>query len=59
MKDSKYACLKMKIEQLRNELNELIDSENLTSGVVQRRSRALDELILMYIQSKNQELKEP
>lgn len=59
MKDSKCICLKREIEQLRSELNELIGSENLTSSVVQCRSRELDELILMYIQSRDQELNEP
>jgi len=59
LKDSKCICLKREIEQLRSELNELIGSENLTSSVVQCRSRELDELILMYIQSRDQELNEP
>ncbi|HEX2947778.1 MAG TPA: aspartyl-phosphate phosphatase Spo0E family protein [Clostridia bacterium] len=61
MKNSRPANYKSNINQLRNELHHLIDSENLTSTIVQKRSRELDELILLYYKhTKNcQELNDP
>ena len=61
MKNSKSASYKSNINHLRNELHLLIESENLTSTIVQKRSRELDELILLYYKQtkKSHELKEP
>gem|GEM_PF-735403 len=61
MKNSKPASCSSKINHLRSELHLLIESENLTSTVVQKRSRELDELILLYYKQmkKCHELNEP
>ncbi len=61
MKSTTNGCYKKIINQLRNELHNLIESENLSSSIVQKRSQELDELILMYYRQikKDQELKEP
>ncbi|HEY8350565.1 MAG TPA: aspartyl-phosphate phosphatase Spo0E family protein [Clostridia bacterium] len=59
MKDSDRLYLKREIDLLRMELHELIESENLTSSIVQQRSRELDELILLYVRLKNHDLNDP
>ncbi|HOQ06667.1 MAG TPA: aspartyl-phosphate phosphatase Spo0E family protein [Clostridiales bacterium] len=59
MKDSSCLYLKNEIDLLRKELHELIESENLTSSIVQQRSRELDELILLYVRMKNHDLNVP
>jgi hypothetical protein len=59
LKDSKCACLKDEIDLLRKELHELIKSENLTSSIVQQRSKELDELILLYVRLKCHDLNDP
>lgn len=61
MKNNGSICSKRNINQLRNELHDLIESENLTSTIVQSRSRELDELILLYYRQANtsHELNEP
>lgn len=61
MKSKKHACNKNNIDQLRNELHQLIESEQLGSDIVQERSQELDTLILLYYrQTKEcQALKEP
>lgn len=54
-------CCKNHINKLRDELHNLIETENLNSSIVQKRSQELDDLILMYYRQikKDQELKEP
>lgn len=49
------------IDQLRNELHQLIEIEQISSGIVQERSRELDALILVYYKQKKEckALKEP
>jgi hypothetical protein len=50
------------INQMRNELHRLIESEdNLKSSIVQKKSRELDNLILMYYRrdSKLQKSNDP
>jgi hypothetical protein len=61
LKRAKNGCYKNSINQLRNELHDLIESENFTSKIVQKRSQELDHLILLYYrqEKKDQELKEP
>ncbi len=61
MKRVMNGCCKNSINQLRDELHSLIESENFTSKIVQKRSQELDDLILLYYRQneKNQELKEP
>jgi len=59
LKDSSCLYLKNEIDLLRKELHELIESENLTSSIVQQRSRELDELILLYVRMKNHDLNVP
>lgn len=59
LKDCYCSHLKKEIDLLRKELHELIESENLTSSIVQQRSRELDELILMYVRMKNHDLNDP
>lgn len=59
MRDSDCLYLKREIDLLRMELHELIESENLTSSIVQQRSRELDELILLYVRLKNYDLNDP
>jgi hypothetical protein len=57
---NKSPC-KDSIDQLRNELHQLIESEQLNSDAVQERSEELDALILLYYRQEKecQELKEP
>lgn len=43
-----HRCCKEDINELRNELHKLIESESYTSHVVQKRSRELDKLITLY-----------
>lgn len=61
MKKAMNSCYKKSIDQLRNELHNLIESENFTSKIVQRRSQELDHLILLYYhqEKEDQELNEP
>lgn len=61
MKKMIRVCCKNHIDKLRNELHNLIETENLNSSIVQKRSQELDDLILMYYRhiKKDQELKEP
>ncbi|NMA33980.1 MAG: aspartyl-phosphate phosphatase Spo0E family protein [Clostridiaceae bacterium] len=59
MKDNNCAYLKKEIDLLRKELHELIESENLSSSLVQQRSRELDELILLYVRLKSHALSDP
>ena len=59
MRDSDCLSLKREIDLLRMELHKLIESENLTSSIVQQRSRELDELILLYVRLKNYDLNDP
>lgn len=61
MKNKKCSYNKNDINELRKELHQLIESENLTSIHVQKRSQELDNLILLYYRQvkKNQELKAP
>lgn len=59
MKNTNCLYIKKEIDLLRKELHELIESENLTSSIVQQRSRELDELILMYVRMKNHDLNDP
>ncbi len=59
MRDSDCLYLKREIDLLRMELHKLIESENLTSSIVQQRSRELDELILLYVRLKNYDLNDP
>ena len=61
MKDKRHARYKNNIDQLRNELHQLIEFEQLSSDVVQERSQELDALILLYYNKMKeyQELKEP
>ena len=49
------------INRRREELHRLIESELINSNIVQRRSRELDKLIILYYKqrAKCQELKEP
>lgn len=60
MKKAMGRCCKNSINRLRDELHDLIESENLTSMIVQKRSRDLDNLIYAYYQQykENQDLKE-
>ncbi|MGE5613360.1 MAG: aspartyl-phosphate phosphatase Spo0E family protein [Bacillota bacterium] len=49
MKNEKYTGQRDYINQMRRELHHLIECEdNLTSTIVQKKSRELDNLILMY-----------
>jgi len=59
LRDSDCLYLKREIDLLRMELHKLIESENLTSSIVQQRSRELDELILLYVRLKNYDLNDP
>ncbi|HOA54419.1 MAG: aspartyl-phosphate phosphatase Spo0E family protein [Acetivibrionales bacterium] len=59
MKDNDCVCLKKEIDLLRKELHELIESEKLSSSIVQQRSKELDELILLYVRLKGQDLNDP
>lgn len=61
LKDKRHARYKNNIDQLRNELHQLIEFEQLSSDVVQERSQELDALILLYYNKMKeyQELKEP
>lgn len=55
-------CRRDYINQLRNELHHLIESEDdLTSSIVQEKSQELDSLILMYYGrgSMSQKSKDP
>ena len=60
MKKAVGMCCKNSINRLRDELHDLIESENLTSAIVQERSRDLDNLIYAYYQQikNNQDLNE-
>lgn len=61
MKRMMNGCYKNSINQLRNELHNLIESEKINSSIVQKRSQELDNLIMMYYRQikKDQELKDP
>ncbi len=61
MKNEKHVHCRKNIDQLRNELYQLIESEQLSSDIVQERSQELDALILLYYRKTKecQELKEP
>ncbi len=59
MKNTNCLYIKKEIDLLRKELHELIESEHLTSSIVQQRSRELDELILLYVRMKNHDLNDP
>lgn len=61
MKNKRPVSIDDNINQLRDELHQLIECEQLNSDIVQKRSKELDDLILLYYrQSKErQELKEP
>lgn len=48
MESKMRRCCKEDINELRNELHKLIESESYTSNVVQKRSRELDKLITLY-----------
>lgn len=61
MKNKRQVRYKNNIDQLRNELHQLIEFEQLSSDVVQERSKELDALILLYYNKikEGQELNEP
>ncbi len=59
MKDSKLSYQIKDINNLREELHRLLESENLTSINVLKRSRELDTLILLYYTKQDHELSEP
>lgn len=61
MKSRKHAHINNNIDQLRNELHQLIECEQLSSDAVQERSRELDALILLYYEKNKEDhaLKEP
>jgi len=59
LKNTNCLYIKKEIDLLRKELHELIESEHLTSSIVQQRSRELDELILLYVRMKNHDLNDP
>lgn len=62
MRNKEHMCCTDCINQMRNELHRLIESEdNLKSSIVQKKSRELDNLILMYYRrdSKLQKSNDP
>lgn len=61
MKNKSQERCKNNIIKRREELHRLIENERISSKIVQRRSRELDRLIVLYYRQceKSQELKEP